>query len=823
MQCTLITSSIPSVVSKIFNLDENGCLTKSKTSAQIAKANFETISFENIVEFGKFIDKLKSNQCLIYGLPPNATGNLITEEAWKTLDYPDNPIPRLSRLFKWPKEAGILALDYDPPKNGERALLPAEIQAALFEAVPELINHQILWKPSTSSNIYSGNLELNGLLGQRFYIPLVLGEDIPRVGKIINKRLQGIGIFRQVENNLVKEFFDESMFQTNRIDFCAGAICKNGIRQRDVESILIADGKTLFDSSILKDVVHFEHKKSTDLEIWEHNQPLKDWTIERVREELLPSIPDYSDYENWFKVCCALSNQFNSDYEAFVLFDDYSSRDLSLYDPNAVGKAWKDVRNRPSRKNITLRWLISESKKNTPITSLAAYGDIKNGQLFKELHEGKLLFCHSRSKWLKYDGIVWNWCNSGEELEAAKEVATELAIRAAEQFKKDPSNQESKIQLSHAKSAHNTSRLEAMLRTASTENGMKIAQYSDLDSDPLLLGCLNGVINLRNGALLAPDPKLLISKQTRAHFNAEAACPLWIRFVSECLKGDEETIKYVQKALGYTLTGLVGEEVLHFAFGHGRNGKSVFANVICHLMGEYAVTAPAETLMRKDRTGASNDIAMLCGARLVLANETRSDQRFDDLTIKTLVSTEPISARFLHQEFFTYMPTFKIWIRGNHKPVIVDESEGAWRRIRLIPFENQVHPDNVDFDLERKLLSEKEGILAWMVRGCLLWQKEGLKPSRVISDHSNLYRSECDILGEFLAERCITGKTERATQKDIWGEWQSWAREYNYYSGTKKTLTRKLSDRGITNNGYIGKERAYIGLRKKETSSNFSV
>jgi putative DNA primase/helicase len=240
-------------------------------------------------------------------------------------------------------------------------------------------------------------------------------------------------------------------------------------------------------------------------------------------------------------------------------------------------------------------------------------------------------------------------------------------------------------------------------------------------------------------------------------------------------------------------------------------------------MGEYAVTAPAETLMRKDRTGASNDIAMLCGARLVLANETRSDQRFDDLTIKTLVSTEPISARFLHQEFFTYMPTFKIWIRGNHKPVIVDESEGAWRRIRLIPFENQVHPDNVDHDLERKLLSEKEGILAWMVEGCLLWQKEGLKPSKVISDHSNLYRSECDILGEFLTERCITGKTERATQKDIWGEWQSWAREYNYYSGTKKTLTRKLSDRGITNNGYIGKERAYIGLRKKETSSNFTV
>ena len=306
---------------------------------------------------------------------------------------------------------------------------------------------------------------------------------------------------------------------------------------------------------------------------------------------------------------------------------------------------------------------------------------------------------------------------------------------------------------------------------------------------------------------------MLITKQVSAKFNREAKCPQWVKFIDECFQGDQETIHYVQKALGYTLTGNVGEELLHFCFGHGRNGKSVFANVIASLMGDYVVTAPAELLMRRDRGGANNDIAMLCGSRLVLANETRSDQRFDDLTIKTLVSTELISARFLHHEFFTFRPTFKIWIRGNHKPIVTDDSKGAWRRIRLVPFENQVEEGRVDYDLERKLLTEKEGILSWLIEGCLFWLNDRLEPSPAIRKHSDQYKDESDVLKEFIEAHCMLEKVARIEQKSLWSCWQFWAKGMGYHPGTKSSFTRRLSDRGIDSGGYLGKERAYVGIK----------
>jgi putative DNA primase/helicase len=266
---------------------------------------------------------------------------------------------------------------------------------------------------------------------------------------------------------------------------------------------------------------------------------------------------------------------------------------------------------------------------------------------------------------------------------------------------------------------------------------------------------------------------------------------------------------------------MVSEEVLHFCFGMGRNGKSVFANVMTRLMGDYAITAPAEMLMRRDRNGATNDIARLCGSRLVLANETRSDQRFDDLTIKTLVSTERISARFLHNEFFDFWPTFKIWIRGNHKPVITDESNGAWRRIRLVPFENNIPEEFADPTLEEKLLAEKEGILAWMVQGALKWNKEGLVTSPRIRAASNQYRTDCDVIGDFIDENCTLGPGLKVTQAGLWNLWQEWSKENGYFCGSKKTFTRRLKDRGISADGYHNGVRAYveIGLVKPKTTT----
>lgn len=448
-----------------------------------------------------------------------------------------------------------------------------------------------------------------------------------------------------------------------------------------------------------------------------------------------------------------------------------------------------------------------------------AFGDVFNGREFRKLHHGKLKYCYPRSQWIKFNGMVWEWCTRGEELEAAKSVAINLAKNASEIFAREPESQKAKKAIQHAQNSHGIKRLEAMLITAASEVGMGIGHMSELDKNPMLLGCKNGVIDLERGILLSPNPEMLITRQASAKFNSEATCPRWESFLKDCFLGDEETISYVQKALGYSLTGLVNEEVLHFCFGTGRNGKSVFANIVTKLMGDYVITAPAEMLMRRDRNSATNDIARLCGARLVLANETRSDQRFDDLTIKTLVSTERISARFLHQEFFEFWPTFKIWVRGNHQPIISDDSEGAWRRMRLIPFLNNLALERVDSDLENKLLLEKEGILAWMVKGTLKWRSEGLIPSMKIKAASNQYRIDCDYVGDFLAEICDRGDGFKVGKNELFRIWQIWSKDSGYKSGSKNAFTRRLKDRGIGDKAYLNGERAYEGLQISNTTS----
>jgi len=443
---------------------------------------------------------------------------------------------------------------------------------------------------------------------------------------------------------------------------------------------------------------------------------------------------------------------------------------------------------------------------------IEVYGDIFNGKFFRNIFIGKMIYCHSRSKWLKFNGMRWEWCESGEDLQAAKDVAGQIAKYAGSLFSSDPTNPRAKKLVSHAQNTQNINRLLAMLQTASAESDMGIGSMSLLDSNAMLLGCKNGVICLNTGTLLAPDPNMLITRQVDASYHSGANCPTWLSFIDQCFKGDKETIDYLQKALGYSLTGLVIEEVLHFCFGKGRNGKSVFANILTKLMGSYAITAPAEMLMRKDRNGPTNDIARLAGARLVLANETRSDQRFDDLTIKILVSTERISARFLHNEYFEFWPTFKIWIRGNHKPVIADESNGAWRRIRLIPFANDIPEGMEDPHLENKLLAESEGILAWMVQGVLKWKKEGLSPSPLIKSASNQYRTDCDVIGDFITENCSLEHGLKVSQSELWSQWKEWSQENGYSCGSKKSFTRRLRDKGISAEGYLNSSRAYEGI-----------
>lgn len=423
-------------------------------------------------------------------------------------------------------------------------------------------------------------------------------------------------------------------------------------------------------------------------------------------------------------------------------------------------------------------------------------GDILAGRTFARAMRGKLRYMGAADKWLRWDGTRWAWCSCGEEMASAKKVAGKILDHAAKLFASDPTRY--KKLMAFATSLQNLKRLQAMIELAKSEDGMAVGHMSELDSDPWLLGVRNGVVNLKDGGLLAPDPAMLITRQAAAEYHDDAQCPKWLEFLNQIFNGDQDTIDYIQRALGYTLTGTTTEEALFICFGHGANGKSVFSNVVSTIMGEYARMAPASllTVRRADDSGPRNDLAMLCGARLVSINETQSGDRLDEQIVKSLAGREMISARFLHKEFFEFWPTAKPWLRTNHKPIITGEDDGIWRRLQLISFARKFSEDERDPWLESKLLEERDGILAWMVRGCLAWRQHKLKQSASVRRESATYRKESDLLGEFLEEMAKADPEAKVEQLHLFNAYRNWHESNGTRAGSKHTFTKKLAERG---------------------------
>lgn len=439
-------------------------------------------------------------------------------------------------------------------------------------------------------------------------------------------------------------------------------------------------------------------------------------------------------------------------------------------------------------------------------------GDILNGRMFAKRWRGKYLYVAMRGGWLKWDDTRWVWCEVGEEMQAAKTVAQELMQQATRRMAADPDKGKRLVQ--HATKTHELNRLQAMLKLASSEEGMAIGSVTELDTHHEFLGTRNGVVNLSTGGLLAPDPTMRITRQCAAAYDRTASCPLWLKFLNDVFGGDQETIDFIQRALGYTLTGSVTEEVLFICYGRGANGKSVFANVLSRILGDYAQVAPSSllTLRREGDSAPRNDIARLCGVRLAQINELQSGDRLDEQTVKLLAGREKLAARFLHREFFDFWPTAKPWLRTNHRPIVTGEDDGVWRRLKLIPFKHQFSEDEQDPRLEEKLLGERDGILAWMVRGAVEWHREGLKPSELVRRESVAYRKQSDLLGEFLSEHTQPDPGGRVEQKELWDLWRNWCEGSGVKYGSKNSFTRRMSERGHSESKSHG-TRYYAGLK----------
>ena len=423
-----------------------------------------------------------------------------------------------------------------------------------------------------------------------------------------------------------------------------------------------------------------------------------------------------------------------------------------------------------------------------------AFTDTGNSRVFAERYQGKVRYCHHFGKWLCWDGRRWKIDESGAVVELAK-VAVNSMWEAVSTLPEDRQRAASRWILQSA----SQNRLNAMLNLAKSD--MRIAvSHEELDADPWVICCENGILDLRSGELAPHDPAQLITKLVPTPFEPKAECPVFLSFLSQIFKGDEELIHFIQKSAGYSLVGTTAERVILLCYGSGRNGKTTLIDLFLTMSGDYAVSAPFAAFMesRHDQGGPTSDIARLRGARFVCSAESEEGRRFNASRLKALTGGDQITARFLYAEPFTFRPQFCLWFCSNFKPEAKANDQALWDRVRLVPFEYRVADENVDKELPAKLRTELPGVLAWTVRGALAWQREGLTPPKAVCEATNEYRDSMNVIGNFLEEHTISGAGLRVKAADLYKAFGEWCEENGELKITKTALGLQLKQLGFT-------------------------
>lgn len=465
------------------------------------------------------------------------------------------------------------------------------------------------------------------------------------------------------------------------------------------------------------------------------------------------------------------------------------------------------------RSQVKQSKIISQRENSTISLEEAHYSDMGNAEQLVKRYGHKIRYVHQWG-WMVYDGKRWKRDTTGTVERYAKETVRSFYGVAASM----DDDHMRKTLVDHARKSESHQRLRAMIATAASEASI-VASPEDFDTDLMLFNVANGTIDLRTGELLAHREDDLITKVSSVEYTPRARGDLWERFLDDITVGDKELQTYLQRAIGYSMTGSTSEECLFICYGAGRNGKSKFLTAIEYVMGDYGKATRPETLLSKERGGASNDVAALAGARYVVTSETEDGKKLDISLVKQLTGGDMLTARFLHQEFFNFKAELKLWLTTNHKPDVTDVTTSIWERIKLIPFDAHFGPEKRDKNLEAKLQAIAPAILAWMVEGCLQWQAEGLSDPDRVKVATEDYRKENDPIADFFDEKCEVGTGMVAKFQDLHRAFQQWEASHNVYKPTSsKQFALHLKERGFSD-GRVGKakERVYYGIAVKST------
>jgi P4 family phage/plasmid primase-like protien len=450
--------------------------------------------------------------------------------------------------------------------------------------------------------------------------------------------------------------------------------------------------------------------------------------------------------------------------------------------------------------------------------TVAAAADLDGGvvtqdgvaRAFAARFAGKLRFDHHAGSWHEWTGTHWRRDERDRAFQHVRALGREMGRDGKDAVRREVG----KVQFAGG-----------VERMARGDEALAVTT-AEWDRDPFLLGTPGGTVDLRTGELRAADPAEGITKLTAAAPAATAECPRWLRFLDETFGGDEEVIRFVQRWAGYGLTGDVSEHALVFGSGAGGNGKSVLVNTLSGVMGEYATAAAMDTFAASTFDKHTTDLAMLRGARLVTASETEEGRVWAEARIKQLTGGDPITARFMRQDNFTFRPTFKLFVVGNHQPVLRNVDDAMRRRLNILPFDRR--PAEPDRELEAKLKAEWPGILRWMIDGCLAWQANGLGQPGGVAEATASYFDNQDLLGEWLETECVVDKGNRArmaTSQDLFNSWHHFAKANNEEAGSQTVFGDNLRKRGFTPDKNVpaggGKRaRGFRGIELRRDSFN---
>lgn len=431
--------------------------------------------------------------------------------------------------------------------------------------------------------------------------------------------------------------------------------------------------------------------------------------------------------------------------------------------------------------------------------------DLGNARQLITNHGEKIRYCHVIKKWLIWDGFYWHWDDDEQIMRYAKETASYMLMEAAYQ---DDDTRKS-IQTKWALKSQDIKRLQAMIELAKSEPDIPIS-LDQLDSNKFHFGVSNGVLDLRSGHLIPYNPMDYITKSVKIEYDPDAQCPTWLAFLNQIFDNDQDLVGFVQRAVGYSLTGDASEECLFFLHGDGANGKTTFLNTILAITGKHGRQCASETMMTKRDRGIPNDIARLRGARFVATSETDAGQRFAESQIKQLTGRDKIVARHLYAEYFEFEPEFKIWLAANHKPTIQGNDYAIWRRIKLIPFKVTIPKEKQDKYLASKLHKELPGILNWALQGCLEWQKVGLEEPIQVLNATQGYKDEMDSIGNWMTDCCDIANAKQGKASTLYESYKSWCTEIGEKSLSNQQFSQAMQSRGFqrkpTNHGnyYLG-------------------